>query len=196
MIIQHFKYPFQHTIIYDIFDEAELARVYKELEGYCKLDILPDTGEHHKMLFTNNKTTSFSLDEMHHINRSGSDVLTLCKKVYELANAGQLTSKDNPFLRYIPMSNQDSTFVQLYRNGSSYFDHSDGGVLTFLYPFKRDCKGGELIFTEYNYTPHLTNNCCLIFPSFERHRLTPVEAQEGLVARYSINQRIFIRTNV
>lgn len=195
MLIQHFKYPFAHTIIYDIFDEVELAKLNSEVEEFINTSLANANDEHHARLFSENKTTSLCLDEVYGSARDNSNILRLIKKVYELNSRGVLVTNDNPFLKYVSISNSDNTYLQLYRDGSSYFEHDDRAVLTFLYPFKGDSTGGNLVFTDYNYTPYLTNNCCFIFPSFERHRLTPVEADnKDAVVRFSINQRIFIHS--
>lgn len=193
MIIQHFKYPFNHTIIYDYFDEEELSNIHKEVKKYCVEQIFNKNDKHHTELLQNNKTLSFSLDEMHMNNRNNSFILQAIKKIYEMAKNGTLYSKDNPFLKYIPSSNQDNTFLQLYKNDSSYYEHGDGSVLTFLYPFVLNATGGDLVFTEYEYKPYLTNNCCFIFPSYERHKLTKVKSNSKSFARFSINQRIYIQ---
>jgi len=80
-----------------------------------------------------------------------------------------------------------------YKNGSSYFKHNDLGILTFLYTIwdePKTWKGGDLVFTDYDYRPYLRSNCCLIFPSFEFHE---VETLRGEGTRYTINQRIYIK---
>jgi len=193
MLIQHLKYPFPHTIIYDMFDETELTQIRSEVDEFVANTIVKASDEHHARLFSENKTTSLCLDQIYEGARNNSNILKLIKKVYELNSRGILVSADNPFLKYVSISNSDNTYLQLYRDGSSYFEHDDKAVLTFLYPFKGDSTGGNLIFTDYNYTPHLNDNCCLIFPSFERHRLSPVEANDKeAVVRFSINQRIFV----
>ena len=191
MRIQHLEYPFHHTIVYDIFDVDELAMIRTEIERYIDIQVNPNAkDEHHEKLLNTNGTLSFNLDALHATNRSGSSILSLIRKVYDLGAKGLL--KDNPFCGYITTSNADNTFVQLYKNGSSYFEHKDGAVLSFLYPFNY-ADGGELVFTEHKYIPYLTNNCCLIFPSFETHKVTPVITEKSDVVRVSINQRIYIK---
>lgn len=193
MLIQHIKYPFAHTIIYDMFDETELSQIHSEVDKLIANTVVRPSDEHHVRLSNENKTISLCLDQIYEGARNNSNTLKLIKKVYELNTRGALVSNDNPFLKYILISNSDNTYLQLYRDGSSYFEHDDKAVLTFLYPFKKDSAGGNLIFTDYGYTPHLTDNCCLIFPSFERHRLSPVESDDKeAIVRFSINQRIFI----
>jgi hypothetical protein len=193
MIIQHFKYPFAHTIIYGIFDEVELTQIHNEVNEFIKNNVINATDKHHAHLFNKNKTTSLCLDEVYVNARDSSNILNLIQKVYTINLRGALTSNDNPFLKYITHSNHDNTYLQLYRAGSSYFEHHDKSVLTFLYPFKSKSTGGNLVFTDYDYTPYLSDNCCLIFPGFEQHLLTTVESDsKDDVVRFSINQRIYI----
>lgn len=194
MIVQHFKYPFAHTIIYEVFDDVELVKINKEVDEFIKNNVKNELDKHHAQLFSENKTNSFCLDTVYIDARDSSNILKLINKVYEMNSRGALASNDNPLLKYIGLSNLDNTYLQLYRAGSSYFEHRDNSILTFLYPFQRGSTGGDLVFTDYNYTPHLKNNCCLIFPGFEQHRLTTVEAgNKDDVVRFSINQRIYIK---
>ena len=177
-----------------MFDENELSQINSEVNSFIEMDVQNNNDPHHNQLFRENRTTSFALDDIYFDKRDDSNILKLIKKVYGMYRSGTLTPNQNPFLKYIPVSNADVTFLQLYKANSSYFEHDDLSVLTFLYPFKMNSAGGNLIFTEYDYTPYLVDNCCLIFPSFERHRLTPVEFhKKDTVARFSINQRIYIK---
>jgi hypothetical protein len=177
-----------------LFDDIEIAQINKEVDGFIKKNVNNDLDEHHAQLFSKNKTTSFCLDTVYIDARDKSNILKLIKKIYEMNSRGVLASNDNPLLKYIGLSNFDNTYLQLYRDGSSYFEHRDNSILTFLYQFKRGSTGGNLVFTDYNYTPYLNNNCCLIFPGFEQHRLTTVEASnKDDVVRFSINQRIYIK---
>jgi hypothetical protein len=188
MQIQHLRYPFYHTIIYNYFDE-EYQSIYDECKYITSTQPLPDfTGDnHHTSLVKQYLTKPFLLDTIYEGNREGSSILQGLRKIYGL------NLKENPFSGYIPVSNFDLSFLVEYKNGSSYFKHKDLGILTFLYTVWDEPKtwtGGDLVFTNYDYRPYLRNNCCLIFPSFELHE---VETLRGEGARYTINQRIYIK---
>ena len=123
-------------------------------------------------------------------------ILNKIRKIYDLYLHRVIGDK-NPFLNYIPLSNYDQTFIQYYYNGSDYFEHHDGAILTILYVlYDKESKfdGGEFVFTKYRYKPYLTNNCCIIFPSYEIHKVEKIFSEEKeKPVRYSINQRIWIK---
>lgn len=189
MDIAYLKYPFPHTIIYNYFDNY--SELYDECRHVASTHSVPDfTGDvHHSTLVNVNNTKPYLLDEIYANNRCSSKLLEASRKIYGIADR----LKENPFAGYIPVSNFDLTFLVEYRNLSSYFPHKDLGILTFLYTFwdePKTWKGGDLVFTDYNYRPYLKPNCCLIFPSFEMHE---VEMLQGEGVRYTINQRIYIK---
>jgi predicted 2-oxoglutarate/Fe(II)-dependent dioxygenase YbiX len=48
--------------------------------------------------------------------------------------------------------------------------------------------GGELVFTDYRFTPDLQNNSVILFPSFMTHAVEPVRGP----GRHSLNQFFFV----
>lgn len=196
MIIQHLKHPFHHTIIYNFFDSVALGAIKQEI-----LSLLPvaennaPEGAHHTQLLNASHTLSLGLDDVFAGSREKSKIISSVKEVFNLCTLGALQDKDNPFIGYIPISNYDTTYLQIYKNKSSYFNHQDAAVVTMLYPIFLDKKfdGGNLTFTRHNYIPHLEDNCCLIFPSFEPHALSPVTSEDEGYVRASINQRLYVR---
>jgi len=196
VIIQHLKHPFHHTIIYNFFDGVTLDAIKQEIISLIPVveSVVPEDAHHTKLLNTAN-TPSTWLDKVFGQEREASKILTSTREVFSLCTQGVLQDKDNPFIGYIPTSNHDTTYVQLYKNGSSYFPHQDAAVVTMLYPILlgKDFEGGKLTFTRYDYTPHLEDNCCLIFPSFEPHALSPVNSKDDGYVRASINQRLYIK---
>lgn len=194
MKISHYKTPFYHVIIDNFFADKEIVEIYNEIITIQKsqsiLTIRKDD-KHHYDLLHKNKTKSYDLDSFYQNNRHQSKILQLITKIYMI----DLGKNENPFLNYIPLSNQDGTFVNIYENKSSYDEHEDGAVLTFLYVFydePRAYTGGNIQFSNGNYEPDLKNNSLMIFPSYEKHRVTEMVAKDH-VKRYSINQRIWIR---
>lgn len=194
MNIQNLKTPFYHTVIHNIFSADELAQISKELAFMTSFKLENRNDEHHNRLLKENNTLSFSLDEFYSTNRNDRNILRLARKVYDLYNEKKLSVVDNPYLAYIPSSNADNTFIQAYTNGSSYYEHPDLSVLTFLFVIEgaEKFEGGKLHFTTHDYYPDLPSNSCIIFPSFEMHELTPIKTESDSVVRISINHRIFI----
>jgi len=187
--IQHLQYPFYHTIAYDVFNELKLQSVTKELKS---LTGVYEKDNHHKNLKKNNKTEPFCIDAIYKTDRSKSVILNLTSELFKL-NLQEM-GYSNPFLNYLPLTNQDTTFVQRYYNGSSYQNHNDFSVLTFLYLINVEpYEGGQLVFSKYEYLPNLQHNSCLIFPSYEYHRVNKVVSKNKKPVRYSINRRLYIK---
>ena len=166
--------------------------IYQEAVALEKIDYqIPEEHVHHVELKNKYHTQSYFLDSIFYNNRAQSNILYLMSKVYSL-NLHE--SQENPYLNFIPASNQDCTYLQKYKNGSSYMKHHDGTVLSFLFPLiLGNFTGGDFIFSAYNYRPVLTHNCCLIFPSYEDHELTELKTDSNEYVRYSINHRIAIK---
>ena len=187
MQIKYFKKPFFHTIIYNFFNDCELQSIFNEINGIENTCQLLDDVHHAKV-----NASSYSLDTLYDGQRNNSRILQLITKVYELSHTGKLDTALNPLLNYIGISNCDNTVLHAYSDKSSYFEHQDNAVLSFLYPLQvKPYTGGDLMFG--NYKPKIQHNSLLIFPSYERHRVTPIQTNHKGIVRYSINQRIYIR---
>lgn len=196
MKIKHFSKPFYHTIIYDYFDNIEFNSIKNEIE-YLETNKLKnmwyDNDTHHKSLYDEFKVDSYYIDRIFENVRNNSILLNSITKIYNLNREGFLDKTKNPLLNFINDSNSDSTMLHSYKNGSSYYEHKDNAVLSFLYTFWDEPKefiGGDLIFGAYK--PKLKSNCCLIFPSYELHQVTKVESKKLGIVRWSLNQRIYI----
>lgn len=190
MKIQYIEKPFYHIIIYDFFDATELNDIRNEI-NLIKNERVP-LDQHHESILANGNIKSYSLDILYENRRHESKILNLTTKIYQLYLDGTIDRSKNPFLNYIGISNADNTMLQAYENGSSYYEHQDQSVLSFVYPFfDADFDGGELVFGDY--IPKLKSNCCLIFPSYEQHKVTQIKTDELGIVRWTINQRIFIR---
>ena len=187
MQIKYFKKPFYHTIIYNFFNDIELQGIFEEINSIEKSSVLLDDVHHNKV-----NANSYSLDILYDKHRTDSIILQLITKIYQISHQGQLDGLKNPFLNYIGISNCDNTVLHAYADNSSYFEHQDNAVLSFLYPLHvKPFTGGDLMFG--NYKPKLDHNCLLIFPSYQQHHVTPIQTSHNGIVRYSINQRIYIR---
>jgi len=191
MRIEYLKKPFYHTIIYDFFNQDEMDTIKKEIDELKNINAdIKD--EHHKQILENGNIESYLLDVIYNDRRRDSNILSLITKIYNMYWDDKFDLSKNPFLNYIGLSNSDNTVVHAYKNHSSYFEHHDQSVVSFLYPFfDKQFDGGELAFGDY--IPKLESNCCIIFPSYEKHKVLPIKTKESGIVRWSINQRIFIR---
>ena len=186
--IQHLQYPFYHTILYNFFEKSTLENILHELKNLTEVH---NTDQHHKTLLNKFNTESFCLDNIYRNNRDNSSILFSTHRLLTLRlhESGEL----NPFLYYLPLTNEDSTFVQRYHHGSSYDNHNDDAVLTCVYLIKvKEYIGGDLIFSKYSYIPYLPHNSCLIFPSYENHKVSEISSKTNDPVRYSINRRYYI----
>ena len=189
MKIQHYKEPFFHTIVYDFFTESQMKNVLQDIDSLRELHTNDD---HHKDVLEKDKTESHHVDSIYEDDREKSSILKHTEKIF-LMNLDHYTN-DNPFLGLIPLTSTYTTFISKYKNGSKYSIHHDHGVLTFLTLLNvKPYTGGELIFTKYDYVPTIKNNSCLIFPSYEMHKVNEVISEHDGHVRHSINQRIYIQ---
>jgi len=189
MKIEHFKEPFYHTIISDFFTRNQFNDVLEEINSLNQLHLDDD---HHKDVLNNDKTESIHVDSLYEDNREKSQIIKNTDKLF-LMDLDHLTNF-NPFLGFVPLTSTYVTFISKYKNGSKYSIHHDHGVLTFLTLLNvKPYTGGELVFTKYDYTPPITNNSCLIFPSYEKHKVNEVVSEHDGHVRHSINQRIYIQ---
>jgi hypothetical protein len=197
MHIENFKIPFHHTIIYDYFTDWEINQIFNEKNYLMSkgdpLQYIESHDEHHKNLITNENVITYRVDTHYQGEREKSAILNLIKKIYSLNSMGFLNYNENPYLKYISASNSDETYINVYKNESYYSKHPDKSVLSMVYVLWEgfgNFSGGNLFFEEYNYSPYLLNNCCIIFPSYEVHEVKKLLCDETL-SRFTINQRIY-----
>ena len=95
------------------------------------------------------------------------------------------------FSNYIKMCNFDVTQLNCYNGDGSYAPHPDLAVMsavTLLHEDPKQYTGGELCFSDYDYTPKMENNTTILFPSFEQHEVKHIKGS----GRYSLNQFFFV----
>jgi Rps23 Pro-64 3,4-dihydroxylase Tpa1-like proline 4-hydroxylase len=197
MKIVNITEPFLHTIIYDYFSDVEVNSIIKEANtiyhSFNPLDLLDSKDEHHKSLITVGHTATFGIDQLYNGKRQNSAILEASTKIFILDNTRSLDYNKNRNLKYIHNTKNVTTYLNIYKTGSFYGMHDDDSVLTVLTILSdikeklKDC----LTFPEFNYTPILPHNACIIFPSYELHQVDRVECYSNS-SRISINQRMYI----
>ena len=173
--------PFVHTIIDDYFEQAELPSVFSEIK-YLNQHA-SDTKDNGDPKSSN--MNAVHLDKHYKDERHVSSILRYNRKMFDL------DLSDNIFANYIKMCNFDVTQLNCYNGDGSYDLHPDLGVMsavTLLYEEPKQFTGGELAFSDYNYTPELKNNSLILFPSFIQHEVKHIKG----TGRYSINHFFFI----
>ena len=187
--------PFFHNIIHDFYDSEEQSLIWEELEFLNKPGKLLPPDETGDPLSSPNKKAVF-LDSLYS-HRQFSNILSLNRKIFKILPY----LKDNPFSEYIRVSDTDHTMVSYYEDGSYYKSHHDYYVISTTTTFWKEPKkftGGELKFTEFDYTPEMFHNSIIIFPSYLKHEVTPLKLDDndGVNGRYSINQFFSIRQSM
>lgn len=90
--------------------------------------------------------------------------------------------KTSFFWRELNHCNYDRTLFSYYEDGRYYKEHEDTARLTQLfYTFKEPKKftGGQIIFSDFNYSQEIENNTLILFPSWFKHEVKPVILDEA-----------------
>lgn len=192
MEILNFKDPFPHTLIYDFYDEVEQKLIWEELEFLNKPGKLCSPEETGDPLASKNKKSIF-LDNLYNY-RQVSNILNVNRKIFNILDK----IEDSVISKYLNIADTDHTMINYYEDGAYYAPHHDIYVISSITTFWKTPKkfsGGNLTFTEFDYTPKMDYNSMVIFPSFVIHGVTPVELNnnDGINGRYTINQFYSIR---
>ena len=194
MIVQDLKYPFDHTIVYDVFNNDQVSSIIDEANiiasTYSSKELLIDNDKHHHKLLNDSKSLTFELIS----TKFGSGVIrknALAAMQLYFANV----IKKNAVTKFFNTTNGENTFLTLYKNGSSYYKHNDLSIITAAYIidpiFEKGVTGGKMYFAEYDYMPHMQHNSCIIFPGHELHELTELKCSESYY-KISITQFFYI----
>ena len=92
---------------------------------------------------------------------------------------------DNWFSTVWRRNNFRCWLLSRYSNGEYYNAHTDAAqwtVLLWIFKEPKPFKGGDLIFTDYDYTIECKNNSGIIFPGPIKHEVPPIEGD----GRYTI----------
>ena len=201
MKFEYLNIPFPHTIIHNYFSEEEVENIIAEkndiITNVNPLDLISENDFHHKNLINSNKTLTFDLDRLYTDRRVNSKILQYTRKIFTLSKNCSLNYNLNNFLKYIPISSRDTSFLNIYKDGSYYDAHIDISTLTVLSVVwdsstsVSECKSDHLYFYDYDYYPNLHHNSCIIFPSYEVHGVKRINCSPNS-HRITINQRLYV----
>ena len=201
MKFEYLNIPFPHTIIHNYFSDEEVENIITEkndiITNVNPLDLISDNDLHHKNLINSNKTLTFDLDRLYDSRRENSNILKYTRKIFSLSKNCSLNYKLNNFLKYIPISRRDTSFLNIYKNGSYYDAHIDLSTLSVLSVVwdtatpVSECRSDHLYFYDYDYYPDLQHNTCIIFPSYEVHGVKKISCSSNS-HRITINQRLYV----
>lgn len=182
MITTHVDQPFDHIKFTDFFDDDQLPIVWDELKFFINNKNYIETGPVIKTdaldLITKEsvaKRHSFFIDDCLIKFREKSNIYKFINKKLFSSDLHK-KHKDSLLAQYIPVTNHDSLLVSLYDYNDYYKPHRDTSVLTFityLY-YKKNHDGGDLIFSDFDYSHKPTHNSAILFPSCIRHEVSPI----------------------
>jgi hypothetical protein len=189
MDFQYSEKPVPHIILDNVFDETELKEIWQELDflTYSRKLLSPEvTGSAFELSATGEKlykkqNSALFLDAMYY-NRTLSNIIHHTRKFFGKAFLQQCADQ-NFIFKYLQESNMDTTLLSYYENNDHYDAHHDKSamtILTWLYKEPKAFTGGELSFSDYNYTIPLVNNRSLIFPGVTNHAVNAVLMNEGV----------------
>lgn len=148
-------------------------------------------------LTPNMKSNSGIFIDVVYSNRNFSDILKYNRKIFNPSLVQQLIDIDIIF-RQIKNSNKDNSLLSYYSQNDYYKSHHDESnitVISWFFKEPKSFKGGNLFFEDdENLSVECKNNRTVIFPSFLRHAVGPVEISAEMnnkqFGRFSLTQLI------
>lgn len=184
-------------IIENAYEQKEYEEIWEEVLNLSKNSELGETREisgvaldsKTKIPLAKNKHSVF-LDKIFINNRDKSSYFKHYKKFLPFLDKKEKSITWSPLF----YTNTDSTVFAKYLHGSYYKSHCDTTNFTQLSWFCSDKKkftGGDLTFEHFKFTIPFKTNTVILFPSFLKHLITPVEGKNGKLkrkhARYSFS---------
>ena len=189
MDFKYFAEPVPHIIVDDFYTEKELKEIWQELDflTYSRKLMTPEaTGAAYAMDAGGNKiykknNLGLFIDGLY-ANRDLSNILFHTRKIFD-KDFLEKCQQQNFLFKYLMQANADFTLLSYYEDGAMYESHHDKAVITvlsWLYKEPKSFEGGDLTFTDHNYTIPIKNNRVFIFPSVAEHSVAPVKMYEGV----------------
>jgi hypothetical protein len=198
MIVQSLKFPFDHTIIYDVFEPLQVTslveeakNIYQTYDKKAAVDML-ENDQHNLGVIEKYGTNVYVIDRV----MPNGVIRNLCWNIPKLFF---LNAIDKTYLtNYFHAVSHDKIYLQLYKNGNSYPAHRDCSTFSIVYVFYSNpnstIEGGEVKFTDYNYKPHLLHNSCIMFPGWINHEVSQFKSDDNNF-RISLSQFLFQEHN-
>lgn len=193
MEINLLENPFPHVLIKNFYTVDELENIKHELRFLNKPDKMMSSGFIHGGCGTT--THKALLLEEVYSNRKISDILTILDRKYTKEIVDSIIEKFPSYikLRYI---NSKLTKARYYFNGEKYGAHTDYTTdfvtLSFFHSNPKKFSGGELHFTDYNYTVECSDNTFILFPSYVKHEVFEIKISDDEYynghGRYCVSQ--------
>lgn len=190
--------PFEHIIVYEMYDPTELYLINRETEFlFYKLGGPEKTNAATEADGSSRKKSGkgIFLDNIYSSQREISDILTITRKVFhdeEIKKSINELAKKSTYFKLFEKTNWDSTLLQYYGDGDYYKDHTDNSIFTNIFTYYKNPKafyGGDLKFPQFDYYLPIEYNMSILFPSCISHEVTPVNLHDRNVemsGRFSI----------
>jgi Rps23 Pro-64 3,4-dihydroxylase Tpa1-like proline 4-hydroxylase len=178
MRINIVREPFNHIIIENMYSHEEYQTIWNELMFLKNFMGGPSStrSARGKDLKFSKKGDGIFLQDFFTNFHEHSSIFQVTRKLFSPEIMSIAQSIDYYYKLYQHIK-YDAILLQYYRNGDFYKKHMDTATfsaVTLLHKEPKKYEGGELSFTEYNYTPNIQNNSCIIFPSHIFHEVKEV----------------------
>lgn len=190
MKLKYCSEPSPHILLEDVFTPGQLDGIWRELNFLTPQLVSGDNTApartEAKVPLKKNKGL-FLYDA--YVN---TVISPICQESARVAwHSGISDYWGEPWLRSMySRTNWDATLLSYYENTDHYMPHIDEAVFTMLLWLWKEPKkfsGGNLHFTDHNYSVECKNNCGIIFMSHERHAVDPVSLDTPGYGRYCIS---------
>jgi hypothetical protein len=193
--------PFPHVIINDCYSQEELEDIKLELKFLSKPNKLMVSGIMHGGC--GGTTHKAILLEETYSNRKISDILTIFDKKYSKELVDQIVEKFPSFIK-LKFINSKITKLRYYFDGEKYSAHTDTSrdfiALSFFHSNPKKFTGGEIHFTDYDYTVECSDNTYILFPFYIKHEVFEVKISNDEYyngnGRYCVSQFLDVIPNI
>jgi hypothetical protein len=189
MDVKYMSKPFPHMIIKGLYDEEEMAKIQLELDYIYSNGNLLDPEDSWAAKDSDGKVKkqnkAISLD-MFYTDRKYSNILWLNRNLWAPEIIHEVQKQNNFVMNYHMTSNADFTLLSYYENSDYYKPHWDQAALTALTWFWKEPKsfeGGNLYFSDYDYTVEVELGKCILFPSPINHAVEEVKMDSEMCGK-------------
>ena len=184
MKIKYRKTPTPHLLLSEVFTDAELEDICREIYVlHPSLKAPEDTGSAGVSRNLRKQNSGLFMHETY----ASAHMSPTYRHTVDALTMGVSRSWKPEWLAELYDSIHDaSVLISHYADGDQYLPHRDSSVFTglvWLYDEPKQFEGGDLVLTDYDYTVPCEANTGIIFLSHEYHAVEPVKGD----GRYCIS---------
>lgn len=176
------KEPFEFLVIDNFLDNNQKINIWKEIDFYIDNGlVIPSTMYQDGSGFDENNNSKANRHSLFLANALIN--YRVNSKIYQAIRSNFLHTNvsarfpQSTLLKYLPITNYDSTLLSFYQNGDYYKSHFDYGIIScilYLIP-NNEYSGGDIVFTDFNVTHKPLDNQMIVFPSCLNHEVTKIQ---------------------